>query len=228
MASYGAPSAGAQRRRFVRNGGTGGDVARAPGLPGHRRPRRRAKGFLSARWWWRATDSVICVHFRKENAPSQPRVLIVAPVSGHFATLLRGTVERMLTDHDVYITDWINARNVPLRHGRFDLDDYIDLVIDYIRLLGPAVNVVAVCQPAVPVLAAVALLAADDDPAQPRTMTLMGGPIDPRVNPTAVNQHGHLALARLVRAQRHRHRAAALSRRLPAGLSRLPAAGRDS
>jgi poly(3-hydroxybutyrate) depolymerase len=128
------------------------------------------------------------VHFRKENAPSQPRVLVVAPVSGHFATLLRGTVERLLTDHDVYITDWMNARNVPLLHGRFDLDDYIDLVIQHIRLLGPAVNVIAVCQPAVPVLAAVALLAAEDDPAQPRTMTLMGGPIDPRVNPTEVNR----------------------------------------
>ena len=128
------------------------------------------------------------LHFRKEHAPEQPRVLLVAPLSGHFATLLRGTVERLLTDHDVYITDWVNARNVPLLYGRFDLDDYIDLVQRQIRLLGPEVNVVAVCQPSVPVLAAVALLAADNDPAQPRTMTLMGGPIDPRVNPTTPNR----------------------------------------
>ncbi len=128
------------------------------------------------------------LHFRKEAALDQKRVLLVAPMSGHFSTLLRGTVEQLLTDHDVYITDWINARNVPMLHGRFDLDDYIDLVMHYIRRLGPDLNVVAVCQPSVPVLAAVALLAADNDPAQPRTMTLMGGPIDPRVNPTAVNK----------------------------------------
>jgi poly(3-hydroxybutyrate) depolymerase len=128
------------------------------------------------------------LHFHKEGVVGQPRVLLVAPLSGHFATLLRGTVERLLTDYDVYITDWANARNVPLLHGRFDLDDYIDRVIDLIRLLAPDLNVIAVCQPSVPVLAAVALMAADGDPDQPRTMTLMGGPIDPRANPTAVNQ----------------------------------------
>jgi len=128
------------------------------------------------------------LHFRKENAPPQPRVLLVAPLSGHFATLLRGTVERLLTDHDVYITDWLNARNVSLLHGRFDLDDYIDLVISHIRQLGPDLNVIAVCQPSVPVLAAVALIASDGDPAQPRTMTLMGGPIDPRIKPTTPNR----------------------------------------
>jgi poly(3-hydroxybutyrate) depolymerase len=128
------------------------------------------------------------LHFRKERALDQKRVLLVAPMSGHFATLLRGTVEQLLTDHDVYVTDWMNARNVPMLHGRFDLDDYIDLVMSHIRLLGPDLNVIAVCQPSVPVLAAVALLAAEDDAAQPRTMTLMGGPIDPRANPTAVNK----------------------------------------
>ena len=128
------------------------------------------------------------VQFRKEHGPEQPKVLLVAPMSGHFATLLRGTVERLLDDHDVYITDWVNARSVPLLYGRFDLDDFIDLVASHIRLLGPEVNVVAVCQPSVPVLAAVALLASDNDPAQPRTMVLMGGPIDSRINPTGPNE----------------------------------------
>ncbi len=128
------------------------------------------------------------LHFEKEYTGEQPRVLLVAPLSGHFSTLLRGTVERLLVDHDVYITDWVNARAVPMLHGRFDLDDYIDLVIHYMRLLRGDLNVVAVCQPSVPVLAAVALLAAANDPAQPKTMTLMGGPIDPRVNPTMPNR----------------------------------------
>jgi poly(3-hydroxybutyrate) depolymerase len=128
------------------------------------------------------------LHFRKEGAPAQPPILVVAPLSGHFSTLLRGTVATLLQDHDVYITDWVNARSVPLLYGRFDLDDYIDLVIAYMRHLGPGHNVMGVCQPSVPVLAAVALMAADNDPAQPRTMTLMGGPIDTRINPTQVNQ----------------------------------------
>ncbi|HXQ51867.1 MAG TPA: polyhydroxyalkanoate depolymerase [Stellaceae bacterium] len=127
------------------------------------------------------------LHFAKDGCEDQPRVLLVAPMSGHFSTLLRGTVERLLTDHDVYITDWINARNVPMLHGRFDLDDHIDLMREFIRFLAPDVHVIAVCQPSVPVLAAVALMAADDEAAQPRTMILMGGPIDPSVNPTAPN-----------------------------------------
>lgn len=128
------------------------------------------------------------LHFKKTIDIHQPRVLVVAPLSGHFATLLRGTVETLLPDHDVYITDWINARNVPLLYGRFDLDDYTDLVISFLRELGPDTHVIAVCQPAVPVFAAVALLAADNDEAQPRSMTLMGGPIDTRRNPTVVNK----------------------------------------
>jgi poly(3-hydroxybutyrate) depolymerase len=127
------------------------------------------------------------LHFAKDTQVKQPRILLVAPMSGHFATLLRGTVETLLLDHDVYITDWINARNVPLYRGRFDLDDYIDLVISFLRYLGPETHVIAVCQPAVPVFAATALMAADNDPCQPATMTLMGGPIDTRVNPTQVN-----------------------------------------
>jgi poly(3-hydroxybutyrate) depolymerase len=134
-----------------------------------------------------ATPFCNLLHFAKEGGGEQPRVLLVAPLSGHFATLLRGTVEQLLTDHDVYVTDWINARNVPMLYGRFDLDDHIDLMRDFIRLLSPDLNVVAVCQPAVPALIAVALLAADDEAAQPATLTLMGGPIDPSANPTAPN-----------------------------------------
>ncbi len=130
------------------------------------------------------------LHFRKDIAVEQPRVLVVAPLSGHFPTLLRGTVEALLPEHDVYITDWINARNIPLLHGRFDLDDYIDLVIDHLRALGPRAHVIAVCQPSVPVLAAVSLMETDRDPAAPASMVLMGGPIDTRANPTAVSRFG--------------------------------------
>ncbi len=129
------------------------------------------------------------LHFRRATSSQNlPRVLIVAPMSGHHSTLLRGTVETMMQDHDVYITDWVDARMVPLYDGLFDLDDYIAYVIDYLRLLGPDVHVVAVCQPAVPVLCAVALMADMDDPAQPRSMTLMGGPIDTRSCKTAVTE----------------------------------------
>jgi poly(3-hydroxybutyrate) depolymerase len=130
------------------------------------------------------------LHFRKDIAIEQPRVLVVAPLSGHFPTLLRGTVEALLPEHDVYITDWINARNIPLLRGRFDLDDYIDLVIEDLRTLGPGAHVIAVCQPSVPVLAAVSLMAAVSDPAAPASMVLMGGPIDTRANPTAVSVFG--------------------------------------
>jgi len=117
-----------------------------------------------------------------------PKVLMVAPMSGHFATLLRGTVEAFLPDHDVYITDWRDARAVPLMaEPDFDLDDYIEYVMDYIRLLGPDTHVIAVCQPAVPVLAAVALMNEREPEAAPRSMTLIGGPIDTREAPTEVN-----------------------------------------
>jgi poly(3-hydroxybutyrate) depolymerase len=117
----------------------------------------------------------------------QPKVLIVAPMSGHYATLLRGTVEAFLPGHEVYITDWIDARLVPLMAGRFDLDDYIDYVIAMLQMLGPETHVMAVCQPSVPVLAAAARMEAEGDPCAPRSMTLMGGPIDTRRSPTAVN-----------------------------------------
>lgn len=130
------------------------------------------------------------VHFARDVAPGRndPTVLVVAPMSGHYATLLRGTVAALLPDHEVYITDWVDARAVPLARGSFALDDYIDYVIGFLRHLGRDTHVLAVCQPSPPVLAAVALMAAAGDPAQPRSMTLMGGPVDTRVNPTVVNR----------------------------------------
>ena len=127
------------------------------------------------------------VHFRRDAVRDDPRVLVVAPMSGHHATLLRGTVAALLPDHDVFVTDWVDAGRVPVSQGRFDLDDYIDHVIAFLRQLGPGAHIVAVCQPSVPVLAAVALMAADGDPCQPASMTLMGGPVDTRINPTKVN-----------------------------------------
>src|SRR6201994_2960761 len=117
----------------------------------------------------------------------QPRMLIVAPMSGHFATLLRGTVEAFLPNHDVYVTDWADARMVPMAEGRFDLDDYVDYVIEMLHTLGGNMHIIAVCQPSVPVVAAVSIMEASRDPYVPLSMTLMGGPIDTRRNPTAVN-----------------------------------------
>ena len=128
------------------------------------------------------------LHFRKDHSVVQPRVLLVAPMSGHFATLLRGTVQVMLPEHDLYITDWKNARDVPLAEGRFGLDEFVDHIIRFLRVMGPGSHVVAVCQPAVPALAAAAVMAEAGDPAHPRSMTLMAGPIDTRVNPTKVNE----------------------------------------
>ena len=130
------------------------------------------------------------LHFRKQTtvpAP-QPRVLVIAPMSGHFATLLRGTVRTMLAEHDVYITDWHNPRDVPLSQGRFGFDEFVEHVIDFTETIGPGAHLLAVCQPTVAALAAVALMAADDNPAQPASMTLMAGPIDTRINPTRVNE----------------------------------------
>lgn len=128
------------------------------------------------------------IHFKRATKRKDPRVLLVAPMSGHYATLLRGTVEGLLPHHDVYVTDWTDARQVPLTDGKFNLDDFITYLREFMSLLGPDTNVIAVCQPAVPVLAAVALMAAENDPNQPLTMTLMGGPIDTRVSKTAVNK----------------------------------------
>jgi poly(3-hydroxybutyrate) depolymerase len=128
---------------------------------------------------------------RDESVTGQrddPRVLIVAPLSGHYATLLRGTVKSMIPEHDVYITDWVDARTVPESDGRFDLDDFIDYIIEMVQFIGPNTHVIAVCQPAVPVLAAVALMASRGSERQPASMTLMGGPIDTRRNETVVNK----------------------------------------
>jgi polyhydroxyalkanoate depolymerase len=133
------------------------------------------------------------LHFRKEMPDPGPRVLIVAPLSGHFATLLRDTARTMLADHDVYITDWHNARNVPLVAGRFGLDEYIEQVMRFLAVIGPGAHLMAICQPCVPALAAVALMAEDGHPATPASLTLMAGPIDCRISPTEVNK---LATAR--------------------------------
>ena len=139
-------------------------------------------------------DTPFCrlLHFRREfegkPARKAPKLLLVAPLSGHYATLLKGTVASLLERHDVYLTDWRDAGKVPLAQGRFDLDDYIDLIITFFETLGPNTHVMAVCQPSVPVLAAVSIMATEGHPAMPRSMTLMGGPIDTRTNPTQVNE----------------------------------------
>lgn len=131
------------------------------------------------------------LHFERDASQTgkryDPKVLLVAPMSGHYATLLRGTVEAMIKEHDVYITDWIDARQVPASAGPFDLDDFIDYLIEFVQFLGPNTHVIAVCQPSVPALAAAAVMATRGDPLAPASITLMGGPIDTRRNPTAVN-----------------------------------------
>lgn len=146
----------------------------------------------------RVTESVaLCrpfcrlVHFHRDarqTPQDDPKVLLVAPLSGHHATLLRDTVRALLPGHDVYVTDWIDARMVPLSAGPFHLNDYVRYVQDFIRHLGPDLHVISVCQPTVPVLAAVSLMASANDPRQPRSMVMMGGPIDPRQSPTQVNR----------------------------------------
>jgi len=128
------------------------------------------------------------LHFSKELDVRQPKVLVIAPLSGHFSTLLRGTVETLLCDHDVYITDWANARDVPVSAGRFGVEDYITYIIRFLEEIGPGAHILAVCQPCVQALAAVAVMSANSHPATPLTMTLMAGPIDPRESPTEVNE----------------------------------------
>jgi len=125
--------------------------------------------------------------FVRAGVKGDPKLLIVAPMSGHYATLLRGTVERMLPGHDVYITDWRDARQVPLSDGKFDLDDYVDYIIAFLEQIGPGAHMLAVCQPSVPCYAATAIMNADKHPCAPRTLTMMGGPVDTREAPTAVN-----------------------------------------
>ena len=160
-----------------------------------------------------------------QRIKSQPTVLIVAPLSGHHSTLLRETVREMLKDHKVYITDWTDARMVPAEKGPFHLDDYVAYVQEFIRHIGPEVNVISVCQPTVPVLAAISLMASNGEPT-PRTMTMMGGPIDARKSPTAVNNLATNKSHVLVREQRDLSRAGELSGRRARGLPGLPAARR--
>jgi len=138
-----------------------------------------------------ATPFSSLLHFAKEVAEPQPTVLLVTALAGHFSTLLRATVRSLLPDHDVYVTDWHNARDVGLEHGSFGLDDYIAQVIAYLEYIGPGAHVVAVCQPCPATLAATALMAASGNPAQPRSLTLMAGPVDTRINPTKVNELAH-------------------------------------
>lgn len=128
------------------------------------------------------------LNFQRMTKRNDPKVLIVAPMSGHYATLLRGTVEALLPHHNVFITDWMDARQVPLTEGKFNLDTYITYVREFCSLLGPDTHLIAVCQPTVPVLAAVSLMATENDPNQPMSMTLMGGPVDTRVSKTKVTE----------------------------------------
>ena len=134
-----------------------------------------------------ATPFGSLLHFKKLDGPEQPKMLLVAPMSGHFATLLRGTVKTLLQDHDVYITDWHNPRDIPLAHGRFGIDEYTEHLITFLGQLGPRPHMVAICQPSVSALAATAIMSEDDHPSRPATLTLMAGPIDTRIQPTKVN-----------------------------------------
>ena len=127
-------------------------------------------------------------HFRRAGLPKNaPKLLIVAPMSGHYATLLRGTVRRMVERHEVWITDWADAKMVPLSEGHFDLDDYIDYLIEFLRFIGEGTHILAVCQPSVPAFAATAIMGAEKDPCRPVSLTMMGGPVDTRASPTSVN-----------------------------------------
>jgi len=128
-----------------------------------------------------ATPFGSLLHFRKDNSPEQPRLLLVAPMSGHFATLLRGTVQTLLQDHDVYITDWHNPRDIPRHQGKFGLDEYTEHLITFLDQMGPRSHMVAICQPSVSALAAAAIMSEDNHPARPATLTLMAGPIDTRI-----------------------------------------------
>lgn len=128
------------------------------------------------------------LHLARTTSHADPKVLVVAPLSGHFTVLLRDMLSALLPEHDVYVTDWIDARDVPLSAGPFGFEDNVDYVIDFVRALGPGLHLIGLCQSVIPVLAAVALLADTDDPAQPASMTLIAGPVDPRRNPTRVDR----------------------------------------
>lgn len=157
----------------------------------------------------KVTPFATLLRFKKDIEEQLPRVLVVAPMSGHFATLLRATVQTLVQDHDVYITDWHNIRDVPLEAGTFDFSAYVNHVIDFMQALGPRSHLVAVCQPTVPALAAAAIMAENDDVAQPASLILMAGPIDTRINPTMVNK---LALEKPIEWFKHK-----LTSAVPAG-----------
>ncbi len=161
----------------------------------HKRPDFGIESVVSGKRELAVTEEIVhttpfatLLRFRKDSTTAQPRVLIVAPMSGHFATLLRETARTMLRDHDVYITDWHNARDVPMEAGRFGIDEYIDHIIDFLNVMGPGSHLVSICQPCVEALAAIAVMSEDKHPATPASLTLMAGPIDCRVNPTSVNE----------------------------------------
>ncbi|HXW21520.1 MAG TPA: polyhydroxyalkanoate depolymerase [Rhodomicrobium sp.] len=188
-----APFAGGSNRAWLRKFAAACELVARSRLT-HTRP---AYGIASVRVGNRdvgVTEEVLAatpfgtlLRFKKDIEQAQPRVLVAAPLSGHFATLLRDTVLTLLADHDVAITDWHNVRDVPISAGTFGFEDYIEHIIEWLRVLGPGAHVFAVCQPCVQVLAAVAVMAEADDPAKPKSMTLMAGPVDTRVNPTKVN-----------------------------------------
>jgi poly(3-hydroxybutyrate) depolymerase len=148
---------------------------------------------------WPVTEAIVhrkpvgnLLRFTRAGLPEEaPRVLLVAPMSGHFATLLRGTVERLAENATVFVTDWADAKQVPTEAGRFDLDDYIDYLIEFLEQIGPGAHMIAVCQPSVPALAATAIMGAEEHPCRPRSLTMMGGPIDTRETPTGVNDLAH-------------------------------------
>jgi polyhydroxyalkanoate depolymerase len=192
--SIGVRLNGAARPSFLSNLGAGYEIIARTGLT-HTRPDYGIASVTVGNREVAVTEEAADVtpfgtllHFKKDLDQAQPRVLIVAPLSGHFATLLRATVRTMLPEHDVYITDWHNARDVPLDAGRFGFDDYVAHMIRFLEVIGPGAHMVAVCQPCVAALVAASVMAQRDNPAQPRSMTLMAGPIDTRVNPTKVNE----------------------------------------
>jgi len=161
----------------------------------HKRPDFNIKDILVGNNLVKVTDEVVfatpfasLVHFKKDTERKQPKVLVCAPMSGHFATLLRNTVEVLLQDHDVYITDWHNARDIPVSAGVFGFDEYVEHIIRFLEFLGPRSHVIGVCQPTVAVLAAVSVMSEDENPCTPRSMCLLAGPIDTRRNPTKVNK----------------------------------------
>ena len=189
-----APASRASSDPLVRNMAAASEIIMRSGLT-HKRPPFALDSVLVGNREVAIVEKVVSktpfcslLHFEKQTETHQPPVLLVSPMSGHFATLLRDTVRTMLPDHDVYITDWHNIRDVPMSQGSFGIDEFVDHLIAFMTTIGPGCHIVAICQPSVPTLVAAAVMAEDGHPAQPRSMTLMAGPIDTRINPTKVNE----------------------------------------